>query len=52
MYNFVSKIKLDCKLHQPRRRAVHHLSEQRATDISVDGRRSEELGVVERVEGL
>ncbi len=39
-------------LHQSRRRSVHHLAEQTAGKIPIDGRWPEELSVIEDVERL
>jgi len=44
--------KLQCHLHQPRRRGVHHLTEQRAVDVPVHRRGSEEIRVIESVKAL
>jgi len=40
------------QLHQPRRHGAHHLAERRAGDFTDHGGGSEELGMVEGVEGL
>jgi hypothetical protein len=39
-------------LHFPRWSGVDHLAEQVAADITIDGQRPEEVGVIERIEGF
>ena len=43
---------LERGLHEPRRRSPHHPAEQRAANVTIDSRWSEELSVIEGVEGL
>src|SRR5437870_8931623 len=47
-----SKLEFERQLDQPRRQRAHYVAEKRVVHVTIHGRRSEELRVIEQIERL